>query len=72
MGVGVGVLGLSIVAIGRQAATPLLGLLLALAAAFSWAAGNIAARRIKGASGLGVTVWGSLFVPCLLYTSRCV
>ena len=62
VGVGVGVLGLSIVAIGRQVAT-LLGLLLALAAAFSWAAGNIAARRIKGASGLGVTVWGSLFVP---------
>jgi len=67
VGVGVGVLGLSIVAIGRQAATPLLGLLLALAAAFSWAAGNIAARRIKGASGLGVTVWGSLFVPVPLF-----
>ena len=45
IGVLVGVVGLVIVGVGRSAATPALGLLLTVAAALSWAIGNVAARR---------------------------
>lgn len=62
-GLAVAFVGLGIVATGRSSATPLLGLLLCVAAAACWGAGNVAARRCAGASGLGLTVWGSLFVP---------
>ena len=59
----VGAFGLALVASGRSAETPLLGVLLALAAALSWATGNIASRRARVASGLSMTVWSALFVP---------
>ena len=59
----VGAGGLALVAAGRSAQTPLLGLLLALAAALSWATGNIVSRQAKVASGLSLTVWSALFVP---------
>ncbi|HSF97680.1 MAG TPA: EamA family transporter [Ornithinibacter sp.] len=45
VGVVVGVVGLCVVALGRSAATPALGLVLVVAAATSWAIGNVAARR---------------------------
>ena len=45
IGVLIGVVGLVIVGVGRSAATPALGLLLTVAAALSWAIGNVAARR---------------------------
>ena len=59
----VGACGLALVASGRSAQTPLLGLLLSLAAALSWATGNIASRQAKVASGLAMTVWSGVFVP---------
>jgi O-acetylserine/cysteine efflux transporter len=59
----VGVAGLAIVASGRSGETPLLGLLLTIAAALSWASGNIASRRAQVASGLSMTVWSAVFVP---------
>src|SRR4051812_40952032 len=59
----VGAFGLAVVASGRSAETPLLGLLLSLAAALSWAMGNIASRRAAVASGLSLTVWSAVFVP---------
>ena len=46
---------------------PLLGLLLTLAAAMSWAIGNVASRRAAVASGLSMTVWSALFVPLPLF-----
>lgn len=45
VGVVIGVVGLCVVAVGRSAATPALGLVLVVAAATSWALGNVAARR---------------------------
>ena len=45
IGILVGVVGLGVVAVGRSAATPALGLVLVVAAATSWAVGNVAARR---------------------------
>jgi O-acetylserine/cysteine efflux transporter len=62
-GTGIGAFGLALVAAGRSAQTPLLGVLLCLAAALSWATGNIASRQAKVASGLSMTVWSALFVP---------
>lgn len=69
VGVVVGAVGLGIVAAGRDAATPALALLVTLAAAASWAIGNVIARRLGGAgqggplAGLSVTVWSALVVP---------
>ncbi|WP_447646523.1 EamA family transporter [Nocardioides zeae] len=63
VGVLVGTLGLAVVAVGRDMTTPLLGLLLCLGAALSWAAGNVAARAAGAVGGLSLTVWSALAVP---------
>jgi O-acetylserine/cysteine efflux transporter len=63
----IGVAGLAVVASGRSADTPWLGLLLVLAAGLSWAVGNISSRRARVASGLSMTVWSALFVPVPLF-----
>ncbi len=69
VGVVVGAAGLGIVAAGRDAATPALALVVTLAAAASWAIGNVIARRLGGAgrggalAGLSMTVWSALVVP---------
>jgi O-acetylserine/cysteine efflux transporter len=48
VGVLVGAVGLGVVAVGRAVTTPALGLVLVVAAATSWAVGNVAARRASG------------------------
>jgi len=62
-GVVLGVAGLALVAVGRSAVAPLLPLVIVLAAALSWAAGNVIVRRAKAASGLGLVVWSGAVVP---------
>jgi O-acetylserine/cysteine efflux transporter len=62
-GVGLGVAGLGLVAVGRSAVAPLLPLVIVLAAALSWAAGNVIARKAKASSGLGLVVWSGAVVP---------
>jgi O-acetylserine/cysteine efflux transporter len=62
-GVVLGVAGLAVVAVGRSMVAPLLPLIIVLAAALSWAAGNIVARQAKAASGLGLVVWSGAVVP---------
>lgn len=62
-GVVLGVAGLAVVAVGRSAVAPLLPLLIVLAAALSWATGNVIVRRAKAASGLGLVVWSGAVVP---------
>ncbi len=47
-GIAVGAVGLAVVAGGRAATTPLVGLVLVVAAATSWAVGNVVARRAAG------------------------
>lgn len=63
LAVGVGVLGLGTVALGRSAATPLGALGLTVLAALSWSVGNVLARRVRSASGLSLTVWSAVVVP---------
>jgi O-acetylserine/cysteine efflux transporter len=62
-GVVLGVAGVAVVAVGRSAVAPLLPLVIVLAAALSWAAGNVIARQAKAASGLGLVVWSGAVVP---------
>ncbi|MBT2513306.1 EamA family transporter [Arthrobacter sp. ISL-30] len=62
-GVVLGVAGLAVVAAGRSLVAPVLPLLIVLAAALSWAAGNVIARKAKAASGLGLVVWSGAVVP---------
>lgn len=63
LGIVLGVAGLVAVAVGRSLVAPVLPLLITLAAALSWAAGNIVARKAKAASGLGLVVWSGAMVP---------
>jgi O-acetylserine/cysteine efflux transporter len=67
LGVLVGLVGLAVVAAGRTTATPLLALLLCLAGALSWAAGNVVTRRVGTASGLSMTIWSALVVPVPMF-----
>ncbi|WP_311214176.1 MULTISPECIES: EamA family transporter [unclassified Arthrobacter] len=62
-GVVLGIAGLGVVALGRSAVAPVLPLMIVLAAALSWAVGNVAARHSKAASGLGLVVWSGAVVP---------
>ncbi len=69
VGVTLGVAGLAVVAIGRGGDAPAFAVVLALAAALSWAIGNVISRRAGVVSGpgrlgsLSLTVWSSLVVP---------
>ncbi|WP_423462605.1 EamA family transporter [Promicromonospora sp. MS192] len=74
VGVVLGAVGLVVVGLGRSAATPAVAFLLTLAAAASWATGNVIVRRLgsvdqtTGArqgplAGLSMTVWSGLVVP---------
>jgi O-acetylserine/cysteine efflux transporter len=66
-GIVVGTAGLAVVAAGRGAATPLLGLVLGLAGALSWATGNVVTRRAGVKSGLSLVVWSAVFVPVPMF-----
>jgi len=65
--IGIGAIGLALVGFGRSATTPLVALLLTLAAALSWAIGNVLSRRIRSASGLSLTVWSAVWVPVPMF-----
>lgn len=78
VGVVVGAAGLVVVGLGRSASTPALAFVVTLAAAASWAVGNVVQRRSGSrtpvrqvrrrpapawADGLSMTVWSALVVP---------
>jgi drug/metabolite transporter (DMT)-like permease len=62
-GVLVGTVGLVVVGVGRGGDTPLVALLLCLAAALSWGIGNVLSRASGAKGGLALTVWSALVVP---------
>lgn len=68
-GVALGVVGLAVVAVGRGGDAPAIAVACALAAALSWAIGNVIARRagvVRGRGPFGplsLTVWSALVVP---------
>lgn len=70
VGVVVGAVGLLVVGLGRSESTPALAFVVTLAAASSWAVGNVVQRRSGGGAvgrswtdGLSMTVWSALVVP---------
>lgn len=63
VGVAVGTVGLLVVALAHGLRAPVLPLLVTIGAALSWAIGNVAARRARMASGLGLVAWSALVVP---------
>ena len=64
------VAGLGVIAVNTDASTTPLGLALVLAAALSWAGGNLVARHSGRVDMLGYVVWSSLFaLPPLLLLS---
>lgn len=69
LGVALGVVGLAVVAAGRGGNAPGVAVMLALAAALSWAVGNVISRRAGVVAGpgrlgaLSLTVWSALVVP---------
>ncbi|WP_010204102.1 EamA family transporter [Salinibacterium sp. PAMC 21357] len=70
VGVALGAAGLVVVGSGRGVETPVLAFFVTLAAAASWAIGNVIARRVgrigstfSPLAGLSLTVWSALVVP---------
>lgn len=62
-GVGIGVAGLVVVAVGRGGHVPATALALCLLAALSWGIGNVISRASGIAGGLSLTVWSAVVVP---------
>jgi O-acetylserine/cysteine efflux transporter len=62
-GIAVGVTGLAVVAAGTGGTARVLAVALTLAAALSWACGNVVARSLGPVSGLSLTVWAATVAP---------
>jgi O-acetylserine/cysteine efflux transporter len=70
LALGVAFVGLGVIAAHVDAQTTVLGLILMLCAATSWAAGNMVVKQSPGADMLAYIVWSSLFsVPPLILLS---
>jgi O-acetylserine/cysteine efflux transporter len=63
VGVLVGAVGLSVVAVGRGGHVSVVALSLCLLAALSWGIGNVIARASGVKAGLSLTVWSAVVVP---------
>lgn len=58
-GLGLAVLGLAIIGSDAGVNMTLLGFILTLGAAFSWASGNIIIKKVQPVNTLSLTIWGS-------------
>lgn len=63
LGVGLGVAGLAVVALGTGTLVSVTALLLCLAAGLSWGIGNVVSRAARAPGGLALTVWSATVVP---------
>ncbi len=71
-GVGIGVAGLVVVAVGRGGHVPATALALCLLAALSWGVGNVISRSSGIAGGLSLTVWSAVVsCRCRCWPCRC-
>lgn len=55
--------GLAVIAAGRDAAVPLLSLMLCVGAAASWGVGNLCTKRAQAPDAVALLVWSSLVPP---------
>ncbi len=67
VGAGVALAGIAVIAGGRSAGVPLLGLGLCVGAAASWGIGNICLRLAKAPDAFALMVWSSLVPPIPLF-----
>ncbi|MGN6162438.1 MAG: EamA family transporter [Marmoricola sp.] len=67
LGVGLGALGLAIIAAGRSANVQVDALLLCAGGAISWAVGNVIARATRAPGGFPLTIWAALVPPVPLF-----
>lgn len=67
IGVLLGLLGLAVIGLARQASTAMLPFFMMLVAALGWAAANITVRKSGEQSGLAISVWSAL-VPIIPMT----
>jgi O-acetylserine/cysteine efflux transporter len=63
LGVGLGVAGLAVVALGTGGRVSLVALVLCLLAGLSWGIGNVVSRASKAPGGFALTVWSATVVP---------
>lgn len=69
IGVFIGLVGLAVIAVGRDTGTPFLPIVLMLAAALGWAAANIVMRKSGEKSGLAISVWSALVAPIPMFVA---
>jgi O-acetylserine/cysteine efflux transporter len=62
-GVGIGLVGLTVLIAGRASAAGPLALLTIIGACLSWSIGNVLSRRAQITSGFGLTIWSGIVVP---------
>jgi O-acetylserine/cysteine efflux transporter len=62
-GVGIGLVGLTVLIAGRASAAGPLALLAIIGACLSWSIGNVLSRRAQITSGFGLTIWSGIVVP---------
>lgn len=67
VGVGLGAVGLAVIALGRSADVPIGALALCGGGAISWAVGNVIARATRAPGGFPLTVWAALVPPLPLF-----
>jgi O-acetylserine/cysteine efflux transporter len=63
LGVGIGIVGLAVLVIGRASTAAALPLVVIIGACLSWSIGNVMSRRAQITSGFGLTVWSGIVVP---------
>jgi O-acetylserine/cysteine efflux transporter len=63
IGIGLGIVGLFVVALGMGGHAPVAALGLCLLAGLSWGAGNVISRAARAPGGLALTVWSSAVAP---------
>ncbi len=67
IGVVVGLIGLAVIALGRDASTPFIPILMMVGAALGWASANIIMRKSGETSGLSIAVWSALVSPIPMF-----
>jgi O-acetylserine/cysteine efflux transporter len=63
LGVGIGLVGLTVLVVGRASTAAVLPLVVIVGACLSWSIGNVMSRRAQITSGFGLTVWSGIVVP---------
>jgi O-acetylserine/cysteine efflux transporter len=63
LGVGIGLVGLTVLIAGRASTAGLLPLVIIIGACLSWSIGNVMSRRARVTSGFGLTIWSGVVVP---------